>query len=77
MEKEDVTTTEEQKATMKDVCEKCGHHGVCKFEDSCQETLESLSKTLDEAGLSAFDPFAILIQCKGFCQVAPPEEKKE
>lgn len=62
---------ERQEATMKEVCEKCGHHGFCRFEDSCQEKLESLSKKLSEINTSDAEPFVVLIQCRGFCVAAP------
>lgn len=66
---------------MSDICVKCAHHGFCKYEDHSQETLDRLAEKIKAAELDHFDPFVIMIQCKGFIpfeeskQEATPEKK--
>lgn len=58
------------------VCSKCGHHGFCKYEGNTKEALSFISDELKNCNLDHIDPFVLVIQCKGFCQVAENNPEK-
>lgn len=62
--------------TMAEICANCGHHGFCKYEETSQETLNSLSEKIKNLKLDEEDPFVLFVQCRGFCQVSDSSKEE-
>lgn len=74
----DEVQREEKQFNMSEVCSKCGHHTFCKYEGQTDDILSHISEEMKRCELTEIDPFVLVVQCKGFCQVAEePMPKKE
>lgn len=54
------------------ICESCGHHGFCKFEEDLPEKLKAFGEEV--ASLKVPEPLLVGLQCQGFCTAMKPED---
>lgn len=72
--KEVIDTTFEDDLTMEDrsICDDCGHHGFCKYEDCIEERVGNFAEAIK--GIKIEEPLILGIQCQGYCRAVKKEE---
>lgn len=72
MKQKVIDTTFEEKKERTTICDDCGHHGFCKYEDSIEERIKKFSEAM--TGIAIEEPLIVGIQCQGFCRVVEKTE---